>query len=146
MHSLNISMRLILVKGRSRRLCRSPRCFILSHVAKTFYTNWADTVQCTSNDAQCAQCVVSGVISGSRAYLPAKIISHMLPLLHLFTGHNTTDQVLRNSPRIIPHLCAPQNACHAVSNAWDNAATASETNCFPIVSTLSEAVSLDITT
>ena len=77
-------------------------------------------------------------------HVPAKIIFYMLPLLHLFTAHNT-DQVLRNSPRIIPYLCVPRNARHAVSNAWDSAAAASETNCFPILSTLSEAVSLDIT-
>lgn len=143
MHSLNISMRLILVKGRSRRLCSYPRSFFLSHVAETFCTNWADTVHPTMPSVPS---VVSGVISESHAYLPAKIISYMLPLLHLFTGHNTTDQVLRNSPRIIPYFCAPRNACHAVSNAWDSAAAASETNCFPILSTLSEAVSLDITT
>jgi len=133
MHSLNISMRLILVKRRSRRLCSSPRCFFLSHVAKTFCTNWADTVH-----PSVPQCVVSGVISGSRVHLLAKIISYMLPLLHLFTAHNT-DQVLQNSPRIISYLCTPRSACHAVSYAWDSAAAASETNCFPILNTLSEA-------
>jgi hypothetical protein len=142
MHSLNISMRLILVKDRSRRLCSFSRCFLLSHVAKTFCTNWADTVHPTmpSVPSVSYQSSLDHVST-----LPAKIISYMVPLLHLFTAHNT-DQVLRNSPRIIPYFCAPRNACHAVSNAWDSAAAASETNCFPIPNTLSEAVSLDTTT
>jgi len=121
---------------------RFSKVFLLSYVAKTLYKL---SRYITSNDAQCAQCVVSGVISGSRVYLSAKIISYVLPLLHLFTAHNT-DQVLRNSPRTIPYLCAPRNACYAVPNALDSAAAASETNCFPILSALSEAVSLDITT
>jgi hypothetical protein len=139
MHSLNISMRLIHVKGRSRRLCSSPRCFFLSHVAKTLRTNRADTVPPTVMPPVCPVCCI-------RCHLwITKIISYVLPLLHLFTARNT-DQVLRNSPRIIPYLCAPRNGCHAVSSAWDSATAASETNCFPILSTLSEAVSLDITT
>ena len=140
MHSLNISMRLILVKGRSRRLCSSPRCFFCPTLLKLF----AQIRYSTSNDASVPS--VSYQVSSLDHVPTAKIISYMLPLLHLFTGHNTTDQVLRNSPRLVPYLCAPRNACHAVSNAWDSAAAASETNCFPILSTLSEAVSLEITT
>jgi hypothetical protein len=71
-----------------------------------------------------------------------RLISCMLPLFQLFTAHNI-DQVLRNSPRLVHYLCAPRNAYHAISNAWDSAAAASETNCFPIVSTLRRSCKLE---
>jgi hypothetical protein len=70
-----------------------------------------------------------------------RLISCMLPLFQLFTAHNT-DQVLQNTPRLAHHLCGPRNAYHAISNAWDSAAAASETNCFPIVSTLRRSCKL----
>ena len=85
------------------------------------------------------------VYLGHVSALSLRLIPCMLPLFQLFTAHNT-DQVLQNSHRLASHLHASRNAYHAVSNAWDSAAVASETNCFPTLSTLSEAVSSDITT